>query len=311
MAPDDAQKRCHNCIRLKKDCFFQPVDNRTPEPGRPSKSGPGSKPQTRAPSIIDPLPLDSSDRDPNRMHTLPSNAIETPSRVEPSIAGSAPGAGTFLLPELFLQSSPCGTAQIGSPDYSFHPGFLPQGPRTFSVPNAPYHEQAWKIPEAGPPEAFGQYPPPPVSTTSQYPGGAPYAFSQNQRESQFGHQLRSNSASWEVERAQYPQMAGGTIPVSVAQGQGIVYSAPFSQSDAQHQYATSPTHYPGGAGPYMPSYAGPQEHWQQYGPAAQYVGRHDSAFHGAWPSGLGGMDPNHHVHSGGPDPYRKGSNHPG
>jgi len=317
---DDPEKRCTNCIRLKKDCFFQPVDNRTPEPGKPSKSGPSSKPQTRAPSIIDPLPLDSGDRGHNHMHTIPSNAGDSPMKVEPSIAGGPLSAGKVPFFDFPLQSLPGRIAHLHPQDYPYNPGFVPPGTRPFPNPSAPYHEPAWRIPEAGTPEAFGhgQYPPPPVSSTSQYPGSAHYAFAQNPREVQFGQPLRSNSNHWEVERAQqYPQLVGGPIPVSVAQGpgHGIVYPAPYTQGDAQHQYATSPAQYhPGASGPYMPNYGGPQEHWQQYGSGAQFSGRHDSGYPGAWASGMGpisGMDPNHNVHPSGQEPYKRGSNHPG
>jgi len=213
---------------------------------------------------------------------------------------------------LMLQSLPGQVGQIPSPDYAFPHGFVSQGARPFPNPNVPYHEQAWRIPEAGTPGAFAQYPPPPSSTTSQFPGAALYAFSQPQREQQFAQTLRSNSSPWDMERGQYSQMAGGAIPVSAGHGagQGLVYSASYSQTDAQHQYATSPTHYPGGPGPYMPHM---QEHWQQYGPGPAYIGgRHDSAYTGTWAANIpiSSMDPNHHANSGGSDPYRKGSNHP-
>ncbi|GAB7344788.1 hypothetical protein MBLNU457_3252t1 [Dothideomycetes sp. NU457] len=297
---------CTHCRKRKIRCTMAgdpEVENRTPEPGKPSKSGPGSKPQIRAPSTIDPLPHDSSDRGHNHVRTIPSNASDSPVKVESSIAGG-----------------PVSAAQLHSQDYPYNPGFVPPGTRPFPDPRAPYHEPSWRIPEAGTPEAFGhgQYPPPPVSSTSQYPGSAQYAFAQNPRDAQFAQPLRSNSAPWEVERAQqYPHMVGGPIPVSVASGpgQGIVYPAPYTQGDAQHQYPTSPAQYhPGAPGPYMPAYSGPQEHWHQYGPGAQFVGRHDSGYPGAWTSGMGplsGMDPNQNVHPSGQEPYKRGSNHPG
>ncbi|KAK2746492.1 hypothetical protein FQN57_003118 [Myotisia sp. PD_48] len=45
-APDDSQGRCENCIRLKKECHFFPVDQ---QPTTDKRSRPGSKTETATP----------------------------------------------------------------------------------------------------------------------------------------------------------------------------------------------------------------------------------------------------------------------
>lgn len=43
LAPDDTQGRCENCIRLKKECHFYPVDQ---QPAVDKRGRPISKPET-------------------------------------------------------------------------------------------------------------------------------------------------------------------------------------------------------------------------------------------------------------------------
>lgn len=63
LAPEDAHGRCSNCIRLKKDCNFYPVDQQPPNENKPRKSDSNSQdlsnsstatsPHTLAPGLED------------------------------------------------------------------------------------------------------------------------------------------------------------------------------------------------------------------------------------------------------------------
>ena len=53
LAPDDAQNRCANCIRLKKECSFFPVDQQPQMDRRPHAS---SRIDTRASTSSDSSP---------------------------------------------------------------------------------------------------------------------------------------------------------------------------------------------------------------------------------------------------------------
>nr|KMM71207.1 hypothetical protein CPAG_07514 [Coccidioides posadasii RMSCC 3488] len=51
LAPDDAQGRCENCIRLKKECHFYPVDQQPPVEKR-SRAGSKAEPPTPDASMV-------------------------------------------------------------------------------------------------------------------------------------------------------------------------------------------------------------------------------------------------------------------
>lgn len=68
LAPDDAQNRCANCIRLKKDCNFFPVDQQPQFDRRPRAS---SKADTRGSTSSESSPALVSGHLPEEYHTYP------------------------------------------------------------------------------------------------------------------------------------------------------------------------------------------------------------------------------------------------
>lgn len=68
LAPDDAQNRCANCIRLKKDCNFFPVDQQPQFDRRPRAS---SKADTRGSTSSESSPALVSGHLPEEYHAFP------------------------------------------------------------------------------------------------------------------------------------------------------------------------------------------------------------------------------------------------
>ena len=66
LAPDDAQNRCANCIRLKKDCNFFPVDQQPQFDRRPRAS---SKADTRGSTSSESSPALVGGHLPEEYHT--------------------------------------------------------------------------------------------------------------------------------------------------------------------------------------------------------------------------------------------------
>ena len=69
LAPDDAQNRCSNCIRLKKECNFYPVDQQPPVERRPragskadGRSGDNSASSSSSPSMTTGHMVDQADQ---------------------------------------------------------------------------------------------------------------------------------------------------------------------------------------------------------------------------------------------------------
>ena len=69
LAPDDAQNRCSNCIRLKKECNFYPVDQQPPVERRPragskvdGRSGDTSASSSSSPSMTTGHGIDQVDQ---------------------------------------------------------------------------------------------------------------------------------------------------------------------------------------------------------------------------------------------------------
>lgn len=80
LAPDDPQSRCSNCIRLKKECNFFPVDQQPPLDRRPrtgskaeGRSGDTSASSSSSPSMTTGHPMDHVDQF-NQYPMLPISA---------------------------------------------------------------------------------------------------------------------------------------------------------------------------------------------------------------------------------------------
>lgn len=104
LAEGDDQERCQNCIRLKKECVFYPVDQQQTldDPSQPgSKSGPGSVPSSAVsqspPELASGRPFERSQQYGSfpSLPSLPSNA--PPGFNVPIVPGSTlPGQGDFM-----------------------------------------------------------------------------------------------------------------------------------------------------------------------------------------------------------------------
>lgn len=106
---DDPAGRCQNCIRLKKDCHFFPVDQQNPPPGR-------------------------------RVRSATKSTEGGPDEVEPSVSSSSPSA--ILRSSSFEQfdhfDGPLDTSSLSrdSPSYAgFHPGPRPIPGTGWTKPN--------------------------------------------------------------------------------------------------------------------------------------------------------------------------------
>ena len=75
LAPDDAQNRCANCIRLKKDCNFFPVDQQPQFDRRPRAS---SKADTRGSTSSESSPALVSGHLPEEYHTFSQLPLSAP-----------------------------------------------------------------------------------------------------------------------------------------------------------------------------------------------------------------------------------------
>ena len=104
LAEGDDQERCQNCIRLKKECVFYPVDQQQPsdDPSQSgSKSGPGSVPSSAVsqspPELASGRPFERSQQYGSfpSLPSLPSNA--PPGFNVPIVPGSTlPGQSDFI-----------------------------------------------------------------------------------------------------------------------------------------------------------------------------------------------------------------------
>lgn len=83
MAADDTQGRCENCIRLRKECHFYPVDQ---QPPTEKKARPGAKLESSLdPTGSSPPGLSSGSMDPADMYTY-----SLPMHSTPDMAGFHP-----------------------------------------------------------------------------------------------------------------------------------------------------------------------------------------------------------------------------
>lgn len=128
LAEGDSQDRCHNCIRLKKECVFYPVDQQQMLDTR-SQTGPKSGPESVPSSAVSPSPPELASGRPferSRQYgsfpslpSLPSNAPPGPGFGLPLGHG-----GTFPSQGEMIPSHPLSSHDsIGMPpvEYGFQP----------------------------------------------------------------------------------------------------------------------------------------------------------------------------------------------
>lgn len=106
LAPDDHQNRCLNCIRLKKECNFYPVDQQPPVERRPrtgskteGRSGDTSASSSSSPGLVGGHIIEQVEHF-NPYHSLPIGHQDFSSSLAPLSAGilSPPAsAGPYLL----------------------------------------------------------------------------------------------------------------------------------------------------------------------------------------------------------------------
>ncbi|TGZ82432.1 hypothetical protein EX30DRAFT_370538 [Ascodesmis nigricans] len=109
LAKDDAQGRCSNCIRLKKECNFYPVDSSDRRPRSSSKAeGSGNQ---------EPSSANSSPSPPRRgelMHIqFPPNTLENPRGYPASVPATPTGEYPNAFEESFHQGSFPGSTKRG------------------------------------------------------------------------------------------------------------------------------------------------------------------------------------------------------
>ncbi|EKG17959.1 hypothetical protein MPH_04816 [Macrophomina phaseolina MS6] len=114
LAPDDAQGRCSNCIRLKKECNFYPVEQQNPGESRSQAAKRGSVSQ---------VPSSSSSSSPRASNASGHDAIEEYSSFQPMPAGEPP-PGFAIAPELDgpLETKP-GRVVPHQNSFPYSPGF--------------------------------------------------------------------------------------------------------------------------------------------------------------------------------------------
>ncbi|KAF2098034.1 hypothetical protein NA57DRAFT_76831 [Rhizodiscina lignyota] len=170
VASDDPHGRCLNCIRLKKDCHFFPVDQGPSDPkSRPSASGSGEKPSKAVTNSNNSSPRTSaasdSIDDPSTSQGLP---LQEPFSVHSSKQSS----------ELDFSGSPLDGAPFQSPTFSYQG--MPDGTQWGSTP-AFYGSQT--VPEdPNTPQSATEYWPqqhPPGSAIFQHRGSIPVGLDQS------------------------------------------------------------------------------------------------------------------------------------
>lgn len=112
ISPDDPQGRCSNCIRLKKECNFYPVEQQNPGESRSQAAKRGSVSQ---------VPSSSSSSSPRASNTSGHDGIEEYSSFQPMPAGEPP-PGFAIAPEL---DGPIDTKSGGGTSYSTRPQHFP------------------------------------------------------------------------------------------------------------------------------------------------------------------------------------------
>ncbi|KAL8654912.1 MAG: hypothetical protein Q9210_001216 [Variospora velana] len=177
LALDDPQNRCSNCIRLKKECCFFPVDQQPQMSQRPrtgSKAGSGdtsisssSSPALAGGPLIDhysqfrPLPLSSQDYPPSAAPL--SATTSSPSRRSTSLP--------LILDPKSLADLDLASDNSRTYEFSYHADrsywespFYEQGPISagHSTPEEPSHAY-WRMGDSPITPAFSQIPGPPSS----------------------------------------------------------------------------------------------------------------------------------------------------
>lgn len=281
LAEGDPQGRCSNCIRLKKECIFTPVDTALPE-GKPSVKG--SKPSsvsTHSPSSVGASSLDVTDRETSRyLGATTTTGPEHHLTSEPMSAISASSTGKSFAPSN-CSLSDRSTGSLNSSD-NFPPGYgalsnlrTDWQSRSVSGPSSHYTDPQWRMHESPVLEQFGHVP---SSAPGIVASSASYPYMQSREAQNMGPPMRS--ASWaEVDRSQHPYgQPYGQQQYSNPRQPAILYSqsyphpsTPYQQGAQQLPYAQNvPSSFHGGHG-------SAQEQWAYQHQAYLASNRHDSA----------------------------------
>ncbi|KAF4537403.1 Zn2 cys6 DNA-binding protein [Lasiodiplodia theobromae] len=113
LAPDDAQGRCSNCIRLKKECNFYPVEQQNPGESRSQAAKRGSVSQVAS---------SSSSSSPRPSNTSGHDAIEEYSSFQPMAGEPPPGFAVTSDMDGPLDMKPGGTIPQQS-SFPYSPNF--------------------------------------------------------------------------------------------------------------------------------------------------------------------------------------------
>lgn len=139
-APADPQNRCSNCIRLKKECNFYPVDQQPPpDPRRRgSKAQSGNERQSESSS-----PSTSSGQLPEMPSNIPYSHLNMPPiqdlggpqmKRQRTESFSPENKGSTIPLKPYPETYPHPTVVTSSRNYEYPPG--PQGPTNWMAPDA-------------------------------------------------------------------------------------------------------------------------------------------------------------------------------
>jgi hypothetical protein len=294
LAEGDDQDRCQNCIRLKKECVFYPVDQQqtVDDPSQPgSRSGPGSVPSSAVsqspPELASGRPFERSQQYGSfpSLPSLPSNA--PPGFNVPIVPGSTlPGQGDFMPGYAGHGVHDTDSTGVPQSEYAFQ-----QAPTdsqrhweqvsTLSSPNPSVHRardsmqpQYWRSSPTAPSADFTTFPRNAPAASSQIstqdaafqhhvPNAQNWPQSQSARSMSYGHIYEGGANGYVHSPVGYaPQTTHESQPTAVSN-----YPAP----DAIHAHALPavPGHSIAPSGPPMMSFAQPHPYmFQSHGPGS-------------------------------------------
>jgi hypothetical protein len=298
LAEGDDQERCQNCIRLKKECVFYPVDQQqtTDDPSQSgSRSGPGSVPSSAVsqspPELASGRPFERSQQYGSfpSLPSLPSNA--PPGFSVPIAPGSTlPGQGDFMPGFAGHAIHDSDATGIPQSEYAFQ-----QTPTdsqrhweqvsALSSPNPSVHRardsmqpQYWRSSPTAPSGDFATFPRNSSAASSQISsqdGAFPYHVSnaQNWPQSQSARSM-SYGHIHEVAPSGYVHSPAGYAPQTTHESQPPGVSN-YPASDAIHAHALPAVsgHSMAPSGPPMMSFGQPHPYmFQSHGPGSASPG---------------------------------------
>lgn len=300
LAEQDDHGRCQNCIRLKKECVFYPVDSAGgPESRAQQRSGAGSKSSSvisNSPSDRKPtLPGGESERDFGRFPPLASNAPSEHASLSSGGGLGISNAGCTYCSVYFRTSYLQSTASIPSSEFSFdsgvgtrdgwHSGMFQQADSTSDASTA----GSWRVQGSPRMSGFPAYP-----SSDGQPGAVYSNYHYPPTRGEYGMQPPLRSMSYgNIEPSISFQQAAPTNSLEYTrQSSASHYTIP--PTDASHTPTSSSVLDPSinsSASESMPQVGMYSPQWSYYQQNPQSVGidyaRHDSGLQWYQPGQIG------------------------